>query len=86
MISKQRIFKSLWIFAFALLLAGCGAPQVVQEEIQVGINIDGQSYSVHVPAGSNVEQAIENASITINEGDKVDTLSPSQSTSKPMIL
>ncbi len=69
---RRNLSGHLWIFVFALLLAGCGAPKVLQDEIQIGINADGQSYALQLPAGSNVEQALESASITVNESDRVE--------------
>lgn len=56
----------------ALLLAGCAAPQVNQDEIQIGINADGQSYPVNIPAGSSVADALENAGIPLNDNDEVE--------------
>ena len=70
MISNHAI-KPLWILVFALLLAGCGAPKVLQDEIQVGINADGQSYTVQLPAGSNVEEALASATISAKESDRI---------------
>ncbi len=61
-----------WILAFVLLLTGCGSPRILQDEIQIGINADGQSHIVEIPAGSNVEEALEIAEIPVNESDRVE--------------
>ena len=71
MISKAPIL-ALWILASALLLAGCSGPQRAQNEIQIGINVDGQSLSVDAPSGSSVEEVLEFAELTINETDEVE--------------
>jgi uncharacterized lipoprotein YajG len=70
MVSGQT-HLTLWMLVAALLLAGCGAPQIMQNEIQIGINADGQSYSVNTPAGSSAAEAIENAAIPLNDSDEV---------------
>ena len=69
--SKQMQI-AMWMLAFALLLAGCGAPQVMQDEIQIGINVDGQSLRIEIPAGSSVEEALESAALPINETDEIE--------------
>ena len=63
---------AMTLLLFALLLAGCGAPQVMQDEIQIGINADGQSFSVEVPAGSTVQEALERSELVINENDEIE--------------
>ncbi|MBT3337524.1 MAG: DUF348 domain-containing protein [Anaerolineae bacterium] len=71
-LSAPRIFSFGWITVFALLLAGCGSPKILQGEIQIGINADGQSIALEIPAGSSVEEALQSAEIALNESDRVE--------------
>ena len=70
-ISLPRIFH-LAILGFALLLTGCGAPKVLQDETLISLLADGQSQQVQLPAGSNVEEALQKAGITLSETDRVE--------------
>lgn len=73
---KKRIFRSrafllLSIFGFALLLAGCLSPKLMQGEIQITVNAAGESIPLQLPAGSSVEEALKNAEIEFSESDKI---------------
>lgn len=60
------------MLAAALLLAGCLAPKGTREEIIVSVNADGQSLPIEIPAGTNVEDALNQAEITLGEFDRVE--------------
>ncbi len=63
---------AMWL-ALALLLAGCasGAP-TAQAMVTVQIEVDGQQISVELPAGSSVQQALDQADVTLGELDRVE--------------
>jgi len=71
-IASQRVFSFSIIFGFALLLAGCRSPNLQQEDMQITVNVDGQSIQHELPAGSNVEEALERAGIEKGESDRVE--------------
>jgi len=68
----SRGFSYSILFAFALLLAGCLSPKLKQDEIQITVNADEQSVQYQLPAGSNVEEALNSAGINFAESDRVE--------------
>ncbi|MBT6323753.1 MAG: DUF348 domain-containing protein [Anaerolineae bacterium] len=71
-ILPSRGFLYSTIFVFALLLAGCRSPNTLQEEIQITVNMDGESTEHKLPVGSNVEEALNSAGINFAESDRVE--------------
>jgi hypothetical protein len=61
----------VWLTA-ALLLVSCSPPQVTEGRITVQVAADGESISVEVPAGSNVEQVLKAAGINLESLDRTD--------------
>ena len=61
----------LLLLALAAGLAGCQAPTRSQADIRVVITADGTTHRVRVPAGSTVQQALEQANITLGPLDRV---------------
>ena len=60
------------LLVVGILVAGCAAPQATQEQIQVQIEIDGETLNVNVPAGSTVQQALDAANIELGTLDRTD--------------
>lgn len=58
----------------SLLLGGCFAPQVSSSDLQINvtINVDGQSLQTAIPSGSTVQQALQAANVTVGNLDKVE--------------
>ena len=71
-------FKNFIRFSVCLLplmiLIGCGAPQVSQAEtlITIPLTADGTTKNISIPAGSTVEKALSQASITLGNLDRVE--------------
>ncbi len=63
---------ALIIITLALLLAACGRPQATAGSIEIQIEIDGEPSDVAVPAGSTVQQALDNAGVMLAALDRVD--------------
>ena len=72
MVSSLRVFRFLTIFGFALLLAGCGSPQILQGEINIRIDADGDTQQIEIPAGSSVEEALQIAQLSLGDTDRVE--------------
>jgi resuscitation-promoting factor RpfB len=61
-----------WMIGSLLFLsAGCSPPQTTQALIQVSINADGQIVKQQLPAGSTVQQALQDANLTLGNLDDV---------------
>lgn len=45
---------------------------MLPEEIQITVNVDGQSLQHQLPAGSNVEETLQNAGVELGESDRVE--------------
>jgi len=61
----------LFVLTFlAFTLAACAAPQLQPGQVTVTVTADGQSYSVSLPAGSTVRDAIEATGTTIAALDR----------------
>ena len=71
-ISHRASLSLLVVFLAASLLISCRSPQVTGSDITVSIIADGDSHIVTVPAGSTVTQALQSASITVGNLDRVD--------------
>jgi resuscitation-promoting factor RpfB len=69
--SPLGIFPLIIILGFALLLSGCRSPQISQEEIQITVNVDDQNLPLSIPAGSDVEEALNISEIEITESDRI---------------
>lgn len=68
----MRLYHRLFILLLSLLLSACAAPQATQALIYVTITADGQTVDVQLPAGSTVQQALQNARISLNTLDRVE--------------
>lgn len=70
----QPIGRPILLFAFALFLSGCLAPQVSQGNLtlQVSLNADGENYPVQIPNGSTVADALKAAGLQLGSLDKVE--------------
>jgi hypothetical protein len=66
------IIHALSILLWVTCLTACSPPQVTQGVIIVSIVADGKAYQVQIPAGSDVQDALTTASITIGELDRSD--------------
>ncbi|MFM8320376.1 MAG: G5 domain-containing protein [Chloroflexota bacterium] len=65
---KGVIFGLLFIWA-----AGCGAaPQATQGLIQAGLAADGETITLQLPAGSTVQQALDQAGLSLNALDRTE--------------
>jgi len=56
----------LWV----IWLTACTSPQVTQGVISVSIAADGKSYQVQIPSGSNAQDALTKAGISLGELDR----------------
>lgn len=63
-------FFMLSMILWVIWLSACTSPQVTQESIVVSILADDKSYQVQIPPGSNVQDALNKAGITLNELDR----------------
>ncbi len=62
-----------YVLVFGLiLLSACAAPQVSQRDITVSVWADRAQEQVEVPAGSTVDQALEQAQIVLGSNDRVE--------------
>ena len=66
-----RDFILLAVF-ITLISAGCLSPQIAQDDISITLHADGESQQINIPAGSNVEETLILAKITLAETDRVD--------------
>jgi hypothetical protein len=66
----SRLFFLL--FSMAILLIACAPQKAPQVEIQVKIETAGESYSVTLPLGSTVEQAILASDLELGDLDRTD--------------
>jgi len=69
-------FRRLTVFLLllAFLLSGCLSPRVSQSNVGLSVSVtaDGETDTVSVPAGSKVQQVLENAGLTLASLDKVE--------------
>jgi len=70
MLSSKRIH--LVLIGILFLLTGCGSPKATQALIQVEVMADGQTLTVEMPAGSTVQQALEQAKLSLNALDRTE--------------
>ncbi len=70
--SQFWVKVGLWILLPGIMLVGCAAPQATQEQIQLVIEVDGETHPVSVPAGSTVQQALDAAHIELGALDRTD--------------
>ena len=62
----------IWVL-FTFLLVGCTPTQIVtQENVRVTINVDGKQLPIQAPAGSTVQNALQQAGVSLNSLDRVD--------------
>jgi hypothetical protein len=70
---RSLLSRSLFIvFLTASLLVSCRSPQVTGSDITVNITADGEARTITVPAGSTVTQALQSASVTVGNLDRVE--------------
>ena len=62
----------LLILALILPLAACVGPQATAANIEVSVHVDGAQWSVSVPHGSTVQQALTLANVILGELDRVE--------------
>jgi dipeptidyl aminopeptidase/acylaminoacyl peptidase len=70
-----RFSRILVIFPlFALILSGCLSPQISQSEVTIPVSItaDGETRELNIPAGNNVQQALDSAGLKTGGLDKVE--------------
>ena len=70
---RRRVIPALLVFMASILL-GCTAPQVSQaeEQISIPLHVDGTTINVAVSSGSNVEELLKEAGITLGNLDRVE--------------
>jgi hypothetical protein len=71
----SRLFgvtKSILLSLIAFSLYSCNSPQVTQAQIQVSLTADGKTTMLQLPSGSTVQQAIDQASLSLNTLDRTD--------------
>lgn len=56
----------------ALLLAGCAQEQTTQENVRVSLAVDGKQMALQLPAGTTVQNALQQAGVTLNNLDRVE--------------
>lgn len=64
--------RLLVVLAAAWLWAGCAAPQATQALIQIKLTADGETMSLSLPAGSTVQQALDQAGFSLEALDRVE--------------
>lgn len=78
---NHLISKKVWMgnsnrLVFLLLLSifssGCSSPRVIQSDTNVSITIDGSVQQASLPAGSNIQAALESLGIETGPFDKVE--------------
>jgi hypothetical protein len=62
----------LVVSLLAFLVAGCAAPQATQALIQVELTADGENMPIHLPAGSTVQQALDQAGLKLDALDRTE--------------
>ena len=72
----MRLYHPAIIAVFVIfnLLVSCSPPQSTQPVITVKILVDGMTIDITIPAGSNVQRALDNADISVAPLDVVDPL------------
>jgi len=55
-----------------LVLTACVSPQATQALITVHLTADGQDFSIQIPAGSTVQQALDAARLTLKDLDRAE--------------
>jgi hypothetical protein len=55
-----------------ILMVGCAAPEVTEGLINVGISVDGDEFSVDIPAGSTVDNALRAGGVLLGSLDRTD--------------
>ena len=65
------LFRSIGFLLLSFSLYSCSSPKITQELLSVTIAADRKVIQVKVPAGSTVQQALENSQIAIGELDRV---------------
>lgn len=64
---KRLLWGLLLIF-----LVGCTPPQVAISQVTVGVEVDGKIFQVQLPAGSTVQNVLDQVGITLSDLDRVE--------------
>lgn len=62
----------LFVGVSIILMVGCAAPEVTEGLISVSISVDGDEYSVDIPAGSSVDNALRAGGVLLGSLDRTD--------------
>lgn len=62
--------KIVVLTSIILFITGCTAPQITQSLIEVNLSVDHQQHSVQIPAGSTVQDLLDEVGIEIDELDR----------------
>lgn len=62
----------LLCLALAWLSCACSAPQATQALVTISVTADGQTYTLQLPAGSTVQQALDVTNLKLNELDRTE--------------
>lgn len=60
------------LLLFCILIAGCTPPQATQALMNIEVMADGQSVDLQLPAGSNVQQALDEAGVALGKLDRIE--------------
>lgn len=73
---SAKLFLRLTVFLslLAFTLSSCLSPRVSQSSVDLSVSVtaDGETKTVSVPAGSKIQQVLENAGLTLASLDKVE--------------
>jgi len=68
----KSVSRSLLACGLVVLLAACVTPQATAGTMDVAVLVDGQSLSLSVPAGSTVQQVLQQAEVELGQLDLVE--------------
>ena len=69
---KENSIKLVFFLILSFFMSGCGSPRVIQTNTNVSISFDGTIQEASLPAGSNIQVALESIGIEIGSLDKVE--------------
>jgi hypothetical protein len=69
---KRYRIALLLLITLGFSSASCGRPQATAGSIEIQLEIEGEISNLAVPAGSTVQQALENAGVVLGALDRVD--------------
>jgi hypothetical protein len=69
---RKRLGILSSILFIILITAGCSSPQATQAAMRVNLTADQETYSIQIPPGSTVQNALDEANISLDALDRTD--------------